>query len=166
MFSNLSTFISRLSNAEFAGIMIEPLLLYGVMFGVIFFAIGHYMGQPKCRAAALVVVGACCLCIFPYLSLRKSARTLETGAHNGTTTTQYDEQTKRVADVKWIYLALAIAAGLALLGGGKLAQISNIAIIAGGIFAVLVSGWLAMKNAEIYHPNTKLRVAKVPAVSK
>jgi hypothetical protein len=162
MFSNIVTLFSRLGNAEFAGLLVEPLLLYGILFGVIFFTIGHYLGQPKCRVAALAVIGACSLSIVPYLSLRHHARQLETGGHSAATATQYDEQTKRVADVKWIYLALTISAALALLGGGKVAQISNIAIIAGGIFVVFLSAWLAMKNAEIYHPNTKVRVAKVP----
>ena len=166
MFSNLQTLLSRLGNAEFAGLLVEPLLLYGIFFGVTFFAIGHYLGQPKCRVAALITIAACSLCILPYLSLRHHARHLETGGHTSATATQYDEQTKRVADVKWLYLALAIAAGLALLGGGKLAQISNIAIIAGGIFVVLVSAWLTMKNAEIYHPNTKVHVAKVAGNAK
>ena len=166
MFRELQTLFSRLANAEFAGLLVEPVLLYGIFFGVVFFAIGHYLGQPKCRAAALITIATCSLCILPYLSFRQHARHLETGGHTSATATQYDEQTKRVASVKWIYLALAIAAGLALIAGGKLAQVSNITIIAGGIIVVFLSAWLSMKNAEIYHPNTKVRVAKVAGNAK
>jgi hypothetical protein len=130
------------------------------MFGVVFFAIGHFAGQPKCRGAALMVIAACSFAILPYLGLRHSARHLETDGRGTVTATKYDEQTKRYSDVKWVFYALAIMAAFALLGGGKLAQISNIAVIAGGILAVLFAACLRMKDAETYHPNTAVRVAK------
>ena len=42
MFSNLQTLLSRLSNAEFVGLLIEPLLLYGILFGAMSYCLGGW----------------------------------------------------------------------------------------------------------------------------
>ena len=61
------------------------------------------------------------------------------------------EQYQRRVDTKWVYYGLAICAMAALLGGGKLGTIANIAVLAGGFAVIVFSAWLQMKEAEIYH---------------
>ncbi len=152
MLSNLNILFSRLRDSGYAYMLLEPLLLYGIFFGVIFYGIGQYMGQPKCRGAALIVIGLCSLSIVPCLSLRHRAQPRELEIRPSESKL-IKEQYQRRVDSKWIYFALAIAAALALISGGKLASFSNIAIIGGGGIVILFSAWMHMKEAEIYHPN-------------
>ncbi|MCE9519024.1 MAG: hypothetical protein K8R87_05610 [Verrucomicrobia bacterium] len=160
MLSNLEIFFSRLRDSGYAYLLLEPLLLYGIFFGVTFYCIGQYMSQPKCRTAALIVIGLCSLSIVPCLSLRHRAQAREFEKRPADKL-QINEQYKRRVDTKWIYYALAIAAGLALISGGKLASFSNIAIIAGGVLVIFFSAWMHMKEAEIYHPNIIQRAVPV-----
>lgn len=160
MLSNLEVLFTRLRDPGYAYLLLEPLLLYGILFGVIFFSIGHYMSQPKCRAAALIVIGLCSLSVVPYVSLRHQALPRErTSPHADVS--RLNEQYQRCVDSKWIYYTLAIASALALLGGGKLATLSNLVIIAGGILVIIYSAWMHMKEAEIYHPNIIQRAVPV-----
>ncbi len=160
MLSNLEIFLSRLRDSGYAYLLFEPLLLYGILFGVIFYGIGHYMGQPKCRTAALIVIGLCSLSIAPYLTLRHRAQPRELEKRPADAKI-IKEQYQRRVDAKWIYFALAIASGLALISGGKLASFSNIAILGGGVLVILFSAWMHMKEAEIYHPNIIQRAVPV-----
>lgn len=160
MLSNLEIFFSRLRDSGYAYLLFEPLLLYGIFFGVIFYCIGHYMGQPKCRTAALIVIGLCSLSIIPCLSLRHRAQARELEKRPSDAKI-IKEQYQRRVDSKWIYYALAITAGLALISGGKLASFSNIAVIGGGILTIIFSAWMHMKEAEIYHPNIIQRAVPV-----
>lgn len=161
MLSNLEVLFTRLGDAGYAYLLLEPLLLHGIFFGLIFFCVGHFMEQPKCRATALIVIGLCSLSIIPYLSLRNKAMYPRELERRPSDARLIKEQYQRRADSKWIYYALAIASVLALLGGGRLAAFSNVFIIAGGIGAIIFSAWMHMKEAEIYHPNIIQRAVPV-----
>ncbi len=160
MLSNLEILFSRLHDAQFASLLIEPLLLYGLLFGVLFFAVGHYMGQPKCRTAALIVIAVCSLCVNPYVSLRKKAMTRELTNRPSDAMIIKEQQQRRI-DTTWVYYSLAIVAVLSLISGGKIAQFSDYAIIGGGIGIIFLSAWLHMKDAEIYHRELVQRAVPV-----
>lgn len=160
MLSNLEKLFSRMHDAQFASLLIEPLLLYGLLFGVIFFAVGHYMGQSKCRAAALIVIAVCSISVNPYVSLRKKAMTRELSSRPSDSMIIKEQQQRRL-DTTWVYYSLAIVALLSLISGGKIAQFSDYAIIGGGIAIIFFSAWLHMKEAEIYHPNIIQRAIPV-----
>lgn len=160
MLSNLEILFSRLRDAQFTCLLLEPLLLYGLLFGVIFFAVGHYMGQPKCRLAALIVIGICSLSIIPYNSLRQKAMSRELSSRPSDAKLIKDQQQRRTSTA-WVYYSLAIAAVLSLISGGKIARFSDYAIIFGGIAVIVFSAWLHMKEAEIYHPNIIQRAVPV-----
>lgn len=160
MLSNLEIFFSRLRDSGYVYLLFEPLLLHGILFGVIFFCVGHYMSQPKCRTVALIVIGLCSLSIIPCLSLRQRGQAREFDKRPADKL-QIKEQYQRRVESKWIYYALAIAAALALISGGKIASFSNIVIIGGGIFTIVFSAWMHMKEAEIYHPNIIQRAVLV-----
>lgn len=160
MLSNLEILFSRMHEAQFASLLLEPLLLYGLLFGIIFFAVGHYMGQPKCRAAALIVIAICSISITPYLGLRQKAMTRELSSRPADAKLIKEQQQRR-ADTKWVFYTLAIVAVLSLISGGKIALISDNAVIFGGIGIVFFSAWLHMKEAEIYHPEIIQRAVHV-----
>lgn len=161
MFSNLEIFFSRLRDSGYAYLLLEPLLLYGVFFGVLFYCIGHYMGQQKCRTVALVVIGLCCVSIGPCLALRYKAMHPRELEKRPSDAKLIKDQYQARQSTKWIYYALAVASLLALLGGGKVATFSNLAVVGGGIIVVIYSAWMHMKEAEIYHPNIIQRALPV-----
>jgi bacteriorhodopsin len=160
MLNNLEILLSRLRNAEYASLMLEPLMLHGLLIAVIFFAIGQYMRQPKCRAAALIAIAACSFSVVPFLSLRHQAQPRELSSRPSDAKL-IKEQYQRRSDTKWVYYALAIAAVLSLLGGGIIGKFSDYAVLFGGILVLLFSAWLHMKEAEIYHPNVIQRAVPV-----
>ena len=161
MLSNLEIFFSRLRDAGYAYLLLEPLLLHGILFGLIFFCVGHYMREPKCRAAALLVIALCSLSLIPGLALRDKGMRPRELERRPADAKLIKEQYQRRVDTKWVYYTLAIAAVLALLGGGKLAAVSNLVVVGGGVLVILFSAWMHMKEAEIYHPNIIQRAAPV-----
>lgn len=150
MLSNLEILFSQLRDAQFASLLLEPLLLYGLLFGVIFYAVGHFMGQPKCRTSALIVIAICSLSVNLYTNLRQKAMLRELSSRPSDAVLIKEQQQRRKSTA-WVYYSLAIVAGISLLGGGKIAHISNFAIMGGGIIIIFFSAWLHMKDAEIYH---------------
>lgn len=160
MLSNLEILFTRLRDPAFASLLLEPLLLYGILLGVVFFGVGQHLGQPKCRTAALVVVGLCSLAILPFLGLRKQAMPSEVGSRPSDSKLIKEQHQRRV-DTRWVYYALATAALLALLGGGRIAALANWVVLVGGLLVVFFSAWMHMKEAEIYHPNIIQRAVPV-----
>jgi hypothetical protein len=150
-FNNLEILISRLFDPEFAHLLLQPLALYGLLGGLLFFIVGHYTGQPKCRMVALIFIALCALSVVPDLALCKKNLGQEKLARSGDSKL-IQEQFQRRVDTKWVYYGLAICAAASLLGGGRLGAIANIAVIGGTIAVILFSAWLQMKDAEIYHP--------------
>ena len=73
MLTNLDILLSRIKDAEYAHLLLEPLPLFGLLFGLIFFAVGLYMGQDKCRVAALIVIACSCASVIPYSNYRNKA---------------------------------------------------------------------------------------------
>ena len=160
--SDVEVLLSRLKDAEYVYLLLEPLALFGLFFGLIFFAVGLYMAQDKCRMTALIVIALSCLSVYPMLKQRGRAQqrlVLETEITHVSAET-FKRQTQLRLDTQWIYYTVGAFAVLALIGGGKLGTWSNVALLIGGSLAVIFSVWLHMKEAEVYHPNIKKSVSR------
>jgi hypothetical protein len=160
--SDLEVLFSRLKDAEYFYLLLEPLPLFGLFFGLIFFAVGYYLAQDKCRIAALIVIVVSCWSVYPMMKERAKAQqrvVLDTSITHVSPDT-FKRQTQLREDTKWIYYVLGGFALLALIAGGKLGSWSNIVLLVGGTLAVVFSVWLHMKEAEVYHPNIKKSVTR------
>jgi hypothetical protein len=153
MLTNLDILLSRLKDAEYSYLLLEPLPLFGLFFGLIFFCVGLYMKQPKARIVALVVIAVACGSVFFYAKLRNRAMPRILATREISYLPHIKEQSKLRADTKWIYYVTAIVAVVALIGGGKLGALGNYGVLATGTLALLFSLWLHMKEAQVYHPN-------------
>jgi hypothetical protein len=151
LINNLEILIQRLIDPEFAHLLLQPLAFYGVLCGLLFFLVGHYWNQSRCRAVALIFIAICSLSVAPDLELCKKNIGVEKLNRSGDAKL-IQEQYQRRQDSKWVYYALAICAVASLIGGGKLGAIANIAVMVGAVFVIFFSAWLLMKEAEIYHP--------------
>ncbi len=159
MLTNLNVLFNRLKNPEYSYLLLEQLPLFGLLFGLIFFAIGLYLGQEKCRIAALIVIAVCaCTAIFAGKVRQKAMggilreRTSLVG--------EIRAQTALRTDTMWVYYAVAGVAGLALVSGGKLGTWLNMAVLIGVSLAIIFSLWLHMKESEVYHYNIKSSVRR------
>ncbi len=161
MLTNLDILLKRLMDPEYLYLLLEPLPLFGLLFGLIFFAVGIYLGQDKCRIAALIALTLACFSVIPYSSYRKSA--MQRIQSSMVSTTRVKAQMELRDDSKWIYYAVGIAALVALISGGKLGVLGNYAVLGLGIVAFIFSVWLHMKEAEVYHPNLGTTPTKVGA---
>jgi hypothetical protein len=162
MLTNLDVLLSRLKDAEYFYLLLEPLPLFGLFFGLIFFAVGLYLSQDKCRITALIVITAACWSVYPMMKERVRAQqrlVLATDITHVSAET-FKRQTQLREDTKWVYYAVGGLSLLALIGGGKLGTWSNVVLLIGGSLAVIFSVWLHMKEAEVYHPNIKKSVTR------
>lgn len=160
MLTNLDILFSRLKDAEYAYLLLEPVPLFGLLFGLIFFAVGLYMAQDKCRIAALIVICASCASVYPMMKYRNKGMPRILQTVEITQVPAIKKQTELRQDTKWVYYSIGGFALLALIGGGKLGTWSNVVLLIGGSAAVVFSVWLHMKEAEVYHPNIKKSVTR------
>jgi hypothetical protein len=162
MLTNLNILLSRHKDAEYAYLLLEPIALFGLLFGLVFFAVGLYLAQDKCRIAALIVVAASCFSVYPMMKERMNAQqrlVLDTEITH-VSADVFKRQTELREDTKWVYYTIGAFALLALISGGKLGTWSNIILLIGGCLAFIFSIWLHMKEAEVYHPNIKKSVTR------
>lgn len=162
MLTNLDILLSRLKDAEYSYLLLEPVALFGLLFGLIFFAVGLYLAQDKCRIVALIVIAASCGSVYPMMKQRAKAqpRLALNQEIARVSADSFKKQTQLREDTKWVYYGVGGFAMLALIGGGKLGTWSNVALLIGGSLAVVFSIWLHMKEAEVFHPNIKKSVTR------
>lgn len=165
MLTNLNILFERLRDAEYAHLLLEQLPLFGFLFGLLFFVVGLYLHEDKCRLVALMVILLSCGSAVYGAELRQKAmpRTLQ-----GCEITQVPfikEQTRLRQETLWVYYTVAGLAVLALVSGGKLGTWLNIALMAGVAAGFVFSLWLHMKEAEVFHRNIKKVVNRVNKVT-
>lgn len=162
MLTNLDVLFSRLKDAEYFYLLLEPLPLFGLFFGLIFLTVGLYLAQDKCRIAALIVITASCWSVYPMMKERARAqqRLVLSSDITHVSADTFKRQTQLRENTRWVYYSIGALALLALIGGGKIGTWSNIVLLVGGTLAVVFSVWLHMKEAEVYHPNIKKSVTR------
>lgn len=159
--SDIEVLLSRIKDAEYAYLLMEQLPLFGLFFGLLFFAVGLYLAQDKCRMVALVVIAASCASVYPMMDLRTKSMPRILQTVDVTRVPAIKRQTELRQETMWVYYSIGGFALLALIGGGKLGTWSNVALLVGGALALIFSAWLHMKEAEVYHPNIKKSVRRI-----
>lgn len=160
MLTNLNILFNRLKDPEYNYLLLEQLPLFGLLFGLVFFAIGLYLHQDKCRIAAVIIICLCaCSAVFGGHMRKKALGGIM--RERGALVSEMRAQTALRNDTMWAYYALAGVAVLTLVSGGKLGTWLNITLLAGTFAAIVFSLWLHMKEAEVYHPNIKKSVRRV-----
>lgn len=147
MFNNLDILFRRIADAEYAYLLLEPLPLFGLLFGLLFFFFS------KSRRLSLIVIAVSCASVTPYMKLRDTAMPRIMTMQEGQVASRILTQNQLRKDTKWVYIAMMWAAIIAIFLGGRFGRWGNGIIILGVVAALLVSAWLHMKEAEVYHPN-------------
>lgn len=166
-FAQLEKLADALSDAEYRFLFLEPILLYGIAFGIIGFIVSYFMKADKLQITALIVVAVSSFVFFPYIKARSTAQPRLEKVYNLSS----PSRTKTFADNtwlwkknKWVYYALAAAAaGTVLVGArrNRLGLIFGIATVSLGLLAMKNSAWMHYSDALAYHPNLKTNNAPV-----
>jgi hypothetical protein len=157
---DIKMLFDKLGDAEYRHLILEPVMIYGVLIGVIAFLFAFLFKERKMQLGALMIIMVSSLCVVPYLKARSKSdkRAEKLFAANAELIEQQRETRK---DAQWVYFMVAGLAGVTLLMGahkGKPGLIVGIATIGAGAYLVLFSMAMHLKDAQIYHPN--LRVAE------
>jgi len=151
---SLSRFWHRLGDAEYLHLILEPLPLYGCLFGLIFLLAALGMKVPKIQTLALVVIAASALSYYPYLKQRE-ASTPQIAIllpKNGQKTIASGLQQRK--QEQWLYYVTAGCCLLTLAGRkSKFGPVLLTGSLVGGIAVILFSGMAHLRDAEVFHPN-------------
>jgi hypothetical protein len=154
MWRELSALWSSLEDAEYLHLLLEPLPLFGLGFGLIFLIVSIITKQAITRLLALALITACCLSVQPYVKLRLKSEPRVLALQDPAFHPAIRAQTERRTSTTWIYYATALAGAAALfLGrGGRAVMITGGAIVV-CTASFLHALWLHKKECEVYHRN-------------
>ena len=160
---NLTQLFDKIGDPEYRHLLLEPVLIYGVLLGVLAFAFAFLFKERKMQLAALLVVIVSALMIVPYLNSRSKAdqRAEKLFAAQAEEIAALRETRK---DTQWAYFAVAGLAGVTLLMGahkGKPGLVVGIVTVGAGICLVLFSMSMHLKDSQIYHPNLRAGPSEV-----
>jgi len=154
---DIKILIDKLEDAEYRHLLLEPVMIYGVLIGVVAFLFAFLFKERKMQMGALIIIIASALCVVPYLKARSKSdkRAEKLFAANAE---MIEEQREARKDAQPLYFLVAGLAGVTLLMGahkGKPGLIVGVVTIGAGAYLVLFSMAMHLKDAQIYHPNLR-----------
>ena len=155
LLKELKGLLPQLNNSKFLAHLLEPVLLWGVLFGVIAWLLSLWvMKNRQAQVGSLIMLALSAFCIFPVMHYRKKAAPL-----TAPSTRLLNEQNERRRDTQWVYYAMGSLAVLGLFmtgeGKGKVGTILTLGITAGGIATTIFSFWLHEKEISIFHEDAR-----------
>ncbi len=154
MWEELNRVWQGLRDAEYLHLLLEPLPLYGLAFGLLVLLVAHLAGESKSRLLALLLITASCASVWPYQELRRQATPRILATRDPALGPFIREQTERREACDWAYYAMAALGAVTL--AARLAGKGRVllALTAAGALALLcLSIWLHQKECEVYHRN-------------
>lgn len=159
--------LGAFADPEYRYLLLEPLISYGLLTGVILLVAGFFAKAPRLQSAALVVIGAAAMMHFPYKDARLAAKPrleqvykVEAPAR----ASEFARTTNEWIANSWQFKLLVLSAFGTLLVGVQRNRIGfalSLATIALGLFAAKNSMWLNYQDALAYHPNLKRHDAPI-----
>jgi hypothetical protein len=154
MWQELIRLWQSIQNAEYAQLLLEPVPLYGLFFGLLFSLWALLLKEGKSLLLGLGLLAASCLSVWWYLKLHTAAipRILATSAVEFGP--MIKEQMLLRQDCAWAYYAGALVALVAFfLQRSRYARRSAWCATLLAIPLLVLSTWLHYQEAKIYHPN-------------
>jgi hypothetical protein len=161
MWRELTTLWQSVRDPEYAHLLLEPLALYGLAFGLTLLVVAFVVNERKCRLLALMLICLSCGSVWPYLDFRLKAtpRILATRA------VEYgpviEAQTRLRQDTAWAYYLMACVSLVALgMTRSRHARWGVLVVVLGGGLLFWFSVWLHKKECEVYHPNIRRQLSR------
>ncbi|MEM9479474.1 MAG: hypothetical protein AAGA58_07465 [Verrucomicrobiota bacterium] len=158
-----ANFFEKLGDPQFLQLLLEPLSIYGVLFGLVGFVFAFLFKERKTQLAALMLIIVSALSVIPYTQFRKKAD-MESAAFAKSEMVLVEEHHTRLLENQWIYFAVAGLASLTLLMGahkGTPGLLMGGATAIVGVGAVFFSMWLYLKSESINNPELRYSESEV-----
>jgi hypothetical protein len=166
-FDHLDRVSAALGDPEYLFLVLEPLQVWGVAFGLVGLAITWFLKNEKLQIAALAVLVVSALSVLPYLQARKTAQIRIEKVFSIDYTSRAKGFSGNTADRiehRWIFLALAGVATGAILVGPRRNRLGTGLTIACAVFSIQAINygmWAHYQDCLAYHPNLKQNDAPV-----
>jgi|GEM_PF-302214 len=153
--------LQAIRDPEYRYLLMEPMIFYGILFGVIAFLVSFFMRIDRFQTVALVLIGLAALSYVPYMKARSEAQPRIEQVYKKTSPSRvatFKENTSTWRDRRWVFYSLAGLAAATLLVGSRRNRL-GMALAAGAVFLGLVAAkealWLHYQDSVAYHPHLK-----------
>lgn len=159
--------LTAVGDAEYRYLLIEPLIFYGLLTGVIMLGVGFFMKAHQLQTAALIVVGVAALAHFPYKDARLAAQPRMEQVYKISSPSRvkgFAENTSGWIAASWQFRLLVLCAGATLMIGINRNRIGfglAVATMLLGLLTAKNAMWLNYQDAVAYHPNLKVHEAPI-----
>lgn len=156
-----------IGDPEYRFILMEPLIFYGILFGIIIFITSFLMRIVKFQTVALIVVALAALAHIPYTKARDQAQPRMEQVYKISSPSRvkmFKANTVEWKEGAWVYLILAVVAGATILVGGQRNRLGfalSAATVFFGLMGIKNSLWLHYQDSLAYHPNLKMHEAPI-----
>lgn len=151
LLTELKALLPQLGNPKFLHHLLEPVLLWGILIGVITWILSLWvLKDRKAQVCSLILIALSAFTVFPLMHYRQKATPITAPSSR-----LLNEQNERRRDFQGVYYALGSLAVLGLFmtgeGKGKVGSFITAAITVGGVATVLISLWLHEKEISLFH---------------
>lgn len=166
-FDHLDRIVAALQDPEYLFLVLEPLQVWGIAFGLLGLVITWFLKNEKLQVASLAVVAVCALSVLPYLQARQKAQVRIEKVYSASYAARAKQFTANTSDRlehRWIYLALAGVAGAAILVGPRRNRLGlglALGCVAFSLQGIHHGLWMHYQDSLAYHPNLKQNEAPV-----
>ena len=155
LLKELTGLLTQLSNPKFLAHLLEPVLLWGVFFGMMSWMVSLWLLKSrKAQVCSLILLAATAFCIFPVMHYRTKARPM-----TAPSVKLRDDQNERRRDTQWAYYSLGSLALLGIFmtgeGKGKAGTLVTFGLIGGGLATTILSLWLHEKEVSVFHEDAR-----------
>lgn len=152
---DLKGLLPQLGNPKFLHHLLEPVLLWGILFGVIAWMLSlWFIKDRKAQLCSLILIALSAFTVLPVMHYRKKAAPI-----TASSTAMLNAQNERRKDTQWVYYALGSLAVLGIFmtgeGKGPAGTLIAVTLTVGGIATVIFSLWLHEKEAAVFHPDSR-----------
>jgi len=164
---HIEKLIYAFSDPEYRFLILEPLILFGIIFGLIMFVISFFLKAVKLQTAALIVIGLSAMVHIPYLTARSAAQPRMEQVYKIKSpgrVAEFNSNSISWQKNAWKYFALSLFAAAAVLVGTQRNRLGlglAIATVLFSIMAVQNALWLNYLDSVAYHPNLKIHEAPI-----
>jgi len=154
MWQELTILWLNIRDPEYLHLLLEPLPLFGLGFGLTFVIVSLVFGEVRSRMLALAIICVSCASVWPYVDLRTKAtpRILATRAPEFSPLIV--EQTQRRKEWSWPYYLMTLLSLAALVTSrSSKGRPLLLLVVAFGGALFWFSIWLHKKECEVYHRN-------------
>lgn len=166
-FLQIESLLKAIGDPEYRFLVMEPLITYGLLTGVIMISIGFFIKAPRLQVAALIVIGTAALLYFPYTDARvhSEPRLEQIYEHAVPSRAKgFSETTQAWIGKSWLFKILILSAGATVLIGVQRNRLGfgfSIATLVLGLWIGKDVMWLNYQDALAYHPNLRRHEAPV-----